>query len=252
MRTAATLIVMLASRLGYEALQPPADEPKGPQTPSGPSWSPKVEARLLAIGHEYKSWTRVSDHAHWSPLLCAAPQPNGVQWSDSKDEDTHGQKLYFLFAWRPNEYPGYYGFPSSAAAPEEPPAAESRPAPLAGVTQALVKQSWAPVEIDKTAVTQDKSRIEARGDHVFTTGEQKELFVMYKGELATPGADEGWVYATMNAEGTKVLSAGRLESCMECHTKAKYDRQFGLPWTRSPEWESEERRVRKPPAPAKK
>jgi hypothetical protein len=158
------------------------------------------------------------------------PTPDGVQWSASSDDETHGRKLYFLFAYKPETYPGYALAPGTAPQ-AEPPARP--PAELwSGVQQALVKQSWAPVEAALLKPGEDQSRLVAHDGKQYTTGEQKELFVMYKAEPDAPGTDNGWVYATMSADGTKVLTAGRIESCMECHTKAKTDRQFGLPWTR--------------------
>jgi hypothetical protein len=42
-------------------------------------------------------------------------------------------------------------------------------------------------------------------------------------------AHAGWVYGTVAPDGT-VTSAGRVASCMGCHTpSAKHERLFGLP-----------------------
>jgi hypothetical protein len=55
------------------------------------------------------------------------------------------------------------------------------------------------------------------------------LFIMTKLKPDAPGTDEGWVYGTVAPDGKTVTSAGRVESCMNCHRDAKHDRLFGFP-----------------------
>jgi len=208
-----------------------------------PALDPGVRATLLDIAYRYKSWDRVSDAANWAPELCRVPPPSGVLVSESMDKDTHGRKLYFLFA---KDGPAYsqlsYGIdrsiPAGASARSYTPI-DSDSAPNSPVGQVLVKESWHPVEIDPKSVPVNRNAAEDERNHpdtyafthsgkVFTTGEQGPLFIMYKVDPATPGTDEGWIYATMTADRTQVTSAGRVESCMACHTQTPKDRLFGF------------------------
>ena len=50
---------------------------------------------------------------------------------------------------------------------------------------------------------------------------------MMKLDPKTPGADDGWVYGTVSADGKTVTSAGRVASCMKCH-ETRPTRLFGL------------------------
>ena len=54
------------------------------------------------------------------------------------------------------------------------------------------------------------------------------LFIMYKAEPKTENTDAGWVYGTVSADGQTVTSAGRVQSCMQCHQDAPHGRLFGL------------------------
>ena len=56
------------------------------------------------------------------------------------------------------------------------------------------------------------------GDRVFKATKQADLFIMLKLDSKTPETDEGWVYATTTPDGQRVTAAGRIESCMNCHT----------------------------------
>lgn len=180
------------------------------------------DATLLDIAREYPHWHRVSDSANFAPTDCRIPAPAGVLRSRSGDEDTHGRKLYFLFAKVPHDY-RFLADPSP-------------------VGQAIVKQSWAAVEVpaasvpklertgpmDRAVPAEYRAETRADGEHWFRTGEQRELFVMLKLDPSTPGTDRGWVYATLAADGSRVLGSGRLESCMKCHTEDTSDRLFGM------------------------
>jgi hypothetical protein len=65
--------------------------------------------------------------------------------------------------------------------------------------------------------------------HWLATGEPRGLYVMKKlGGGDVPGTDAGWIYGTINPDGT-VTSAGRVASCMGCHEAATHERLFGLP-----------------------
>lgn len=194
---------------------------------------------LLKVAAEYKTWGRVDDEMRWAPELCRRPNPGLAHLSASKDEQTHGKKLYSLFARQRQDY--------FALTKEK----------SVSVGQAIVKQSWLPEEItdpkEKPGKRIDFQRIVHsptvnsegkahprsyeddhfypyawKGDKVFKATKQADLFIMMKFEPKTPGTDAGWVYATVTPDGKKVTAAGKIDSCMKCHQEAKSDRLFGL------------------------
>jgi hypothetical protein len=210
-----------------------ADSPR-PVEPENP-----FHKDLLKVAAEYKTWGRVDDEMRWAPGLCRAPQPGRAHVSASNDQQTHGQKLYSLFARHHQDY--FYLAKGKTAV----------------VGQVLVKQSWVPEEITNPKEKPEKRldyakvihtpianpdprrpRFDHEGDHfypyvwkgdkVFKATKQADLFIMMKLDPKTPGTDTGWVYATVTPDGKKVTSAGALASCMKCHREAKSDRLFGL------------------------
>jgi len=152
---------------------------------------------LLAIAAGYEQYGKVDDYARWSPALCIMPPPPRARLSTSKDSSTHGKKVYFLFAKNRNEY-----FNNETSK----------------VGQVVVKESWYP-SADGTA--------QAAAQPI-ASDKKMGLFIMMKLAPKTPGTDNGWVYGTVTADGKTVTSAGRVQSCMECHSPAPYDRLFGL------------------------
>jgi len=190
---------------------------------------------LLQAVAEYKTWGRVDDESRWAPLDCRAPNPGRVAMSASKDDETHGKKLYSLFA---KDRMGY---------------ATLREGGAVAVGQIVVKQAWVPEEVTdsnqmpgkgtefgKTVRTpaagpgtspgegDDRFYPYVRvGEKVFKAAKPADLFVMMKLAPETPGTDGGWVYGTLTADGKTITAAGRIEACMKCHAEAKYDRLFG-------------------------
>lgn len=245
----AALIVAAWLSLATQPAAQPADpaKPTRPGTPASPAPAETARAegpfdkQLLAIAADYTRWPRVSDKANWAPAMCRIPAPTGVQRSVSGDAETHGKKLYFVFARDSAAYTemssyGTHDYPGTSK-PESKPC--SNP-----VGQSLVKQSFAPVPVkaadvpkpapDNSAVVQrelpeDYARDE-KGD-IFKAGEARELFIMTKVDPKTEGTDQGWVYAVLSADGKKVISAGAIESCMECHKQTNRDRLYGSPWS---------------------
>jgi hypothetical protein len=194
-----------------------------PAPPAGP-----FDDRLRQIAKDYLAWSRVDDEARWAPELCRLPRPAEARESASDDAKTHGKKLYSLFAKDRKAY---------IASGREP----------SPVGQVIVKQSWVPLEVpDDGQSLAEKGVYKGRGknaDHfvpfvrkdgkLFKADKQADLFIMLKVDPATENTDGGWIYGTVAADGTKVTSSGRVESCMRCHVKAANDRLFGLPgWTR--------------------
>ena len=191
-----------------------------------PEADPPFHAELLRAAREYPAWGRVDDEMRFAPFYCREPDPAVARFSASPDADTHGRKLYFLFAKNRVEYI----LPT---------------APAARVGQVLVKEAWLPEEvagmkpgdIDREKVVRTHTGDEldrfypyaTKGGKVFKASHRAGLFIMLKLDPTTPGTDDGWVYGTLTADGTAVTSAGKVESCMGCHRDAKCDRLFGLP-----------------------
>jgi len=190
-------------------------------------------ARLLEIARSYEPFGRVDDQSRWAPYYCRMPSPAAARFSASGDKNTHGLKLYSLFARDQRAYQ-----------------ALSKTGQPAG--QVLVKQSWVPepvkdaVQVLRPVVRQvrvsagdakrparlvrDTFLPYARKDgRWYKAARQADLFIMYKLDPATAGTDNGWVYGTVTADGKQVTSAGKVASCMKCHQKATSDRLFGLP-----------------------
>src|SRR5262245_55857183 len=75
-----------------------ADEPKKETDAAIPAaMKPHVE-KLLEVAKTYERFGRVDDEVRWAPFFCRMPQPGRAQFSTSKDDDTHGRKLYSIFA----------------------------------------------------------------------------------------------------------------------------------------------------------
>ena len=219
----------LAGCLAREpAASPGMLQPQRPGTTADSKRDDPLAAAVLAAARDYKAWTRVSDQAHWAPQLCRPPATEGAQFSDSKDQDTHGKKLYFLYAKLADSYrlwPPKDGVP---------------------VGQSLVKESFVPVEVDPTTVPTTKDdlgqakhpaeyALAAIGGKAYKTGDPGPLFVMVKLDPKTPNTDEGWVYGAVKPDGRTVVNSGRIAACMQCHTKTAHDRLFGPVWAREKE-----------------
>jgi len=186
--------------------------------------SPPFHDQLREIAKTYKSYKPVDFDAKFAPFLCRVPipfkdyQPSEARFSASKDGETHGQKMYFLFAKQKDAYVKL--------------AVQTN---LVG--QIIIKESWIPEEAKEEDYKQyvakhtDRSGpipFARRGAKLYRTAKQAELFVMFKLDPQTPNTDNGWVYGTVTPDGKTVTSAGRVESCMSCHKDAKHDRLFGL------------------------
>jgi hypothetical protein len=212
------------------------DNPKGKTPPGVAGEANPFHDHLLKIARSYEGYGRLDEEAGWAPLLCAdigwepptvqPPSPTPPQFSAAGDSRTHGRKLYWLFVKNPSEYP-----PQEVTSP---------------VGQVVVKEAWLPEQVDDkaprkpvirkvrvgdgaTALEREESFIPylRRDGHFYHAAEKASLFIMFKLDPKTPGTDEGWVYGTVSADGKRVNSAGRVESCMRCHKDAPHDRLFG-------------------------
>lgn len=203
-----------------------------------PEAAKPFEMELLQIAKDYKVWGRVDDEMRFAPFLCRIPDPGRAHVSASQDAETHGQKLYSLFAKDRQSYLML---------------GEKK---IAAVGQVVVKESWLPeevkdvkpVRVDHKEVIRSKPEADVPaaykdakvfGDHfypyatkggkTFKATKPAGLFIMMKLDPKTPATDEGWVYGTVSADLKSVTAAGKIDSCMKCHQDAKYDRLFWFP-----------------------
>jgi hypothetical protein len=220
----------------------PANTSRAAATPSAsaaaPPISPRFEADLLAIAATYATLTR-ADGTWWAPEDCRAPIHPA--FSSTARSGDHAHKLYTLFV---KDYASYAAL--SGAAPPSPPAFVRHVSDLDAITQVIVKEAWTPVES-----TAWRERCAGRGmgsflaevtmeGKAYRACERAGLFVMYRPATGTESTDDGWVYGTVQFElrpdphagqsayVPRVAAAGRVESCMRCHTKAPHGRLFGL------------------------
>jgi hypothetical protein len=182
-------------------------------------------AQLKEIARTYPGYGYADyREAAWAPGLCRMPipyhdyLPGEARLSASKDTETHGQKLYFLFAKQRDAYVQFSG-------------------KMNPVGQVVVKESWTPKEATEEEYKgylavggqlREATPFARKNGKLYRTDQRNALFIMFKIAPETPGTDNGWVYGTVTADGKTVTSAGRVESCMGCHKAAKHDRLFGL------------------------
>ena len=151
------------------------------------------DPRIGQAASDYAEYGKVDDLARWAPYLCKRPDPPEPRLSASRDVETHGRKLYFLFAKDREAY--------RLASKQEPPTG-----------QVIVKDSGSPAP----GSTPDKP----------LAGEKGPLFLMIK--TGEADSDAGWIYATATPDGKTITASGKIASCMECHTAATRDRLFGV------------------------
>jgi hypothetical protein len=151
------------------------------------------DPRIQEAAREYTDYGKVDDLARWAPKLCKLPPPPEPRVSASRDFETHGRKLYYLFAKDREAYRLCRELPQP-------------------VGQVVVKESWAPAATSSYRCP--------------TAGEKGPLFMMIK--TGDPDSDAGWIYATATPDGSRITAWGKIASCMECHQGAKYDRLFGV------------------------
>ena len=157
-----------------------APEPAAPREP------------ILNAAKAYPSYSRVQDRLLWAPTFCRAPTPAPPRLSASRDDETHGRKLYHLYA-------KHFDLYRQSDSVDQP------------VGQVLVKESWIPA-----AGSTAKHPL---------AGEKGPLFMMIK--TGEAHSDAGWIYATLTPDGKTVTAAGKMATCMECH-ESKKDRLFGI------------------------
>jgi hypothetical protein len=198
---------------------------ESPSTLRSRSVHEDFDARLRQIALEYKNWTRVSDQAQWAPASCLPPRArSGIQMSASDAFGSHGRKLYYLFAQDWKGYMQATGLETKADTFGRNPAG-----------QAVVKESWFAEPVTGAMVPfagygmerQNSDTAKGADGQKYRAGAKGDLFIMFKVDPLTPGTDNGWVYGTTTPDGSVVTSVGRVQSCMNCHVQAPYDRLFG-------------------------
>lgn len=178
--------------------------------------NPVFHDALVTAVNDYLQYSMVNSVAFEAPAQCAAPTNDSPpRLSASEDDQTHGRKLYYLFAKDVTHY----------LSPNE------KPAP---VGQVLVKESWTSKPSNPEARNKRTHaagvRINPRakvGDKVFEIGQRTNLFVMLKMDPDTADTDQGWVYGVVDADSKQVSAAGKVASCMQCHQDTPNDRLFG-------------------------
>jgi len=188
------------------------------RTPSPPSaGDPELDKRLLEIAKEYSSYGIVDNKFSWVQTLCRPFEPP-ARLSASTDVETHGNKLYLLYARDWSAYVNGIGAGQPAG-------------------QVIVKEAWESHESDKQElggfrdIDDGSSSAETRpvraapvqkGDRWHYPTKRHALFIMVK-----DGA--GWKYGTVSGDGARVYQSGLIRTCASCHQKADPDSLFGLP-----------------------
>lgn len=231
--------------------------------PGIPSDEEKWKDRLKEIAGEYVKYGRVDSKYRWAPFDCMMPSgPPRMHFSQARDKETHGQKLYTIFAkdvqWDHARIPTYLP-PRILTADSKPKTLPEIKREPTAIGQVIVKEAWVPKAISREEFSKEVQKIQpdrttrnieekkggggvldygdqvrpyavARdGAHWFHAEKKAGLFIMMKLDPKTPGTDEGWVYGTVADDLKTVTSVGKVSSCMKCHQEAPHDRLFGYP-----------------------
>ena len=168
---------------------------------------------LLEIAANYKGYEKTDNRMRVAQVACAMPTlpKSEYRFSRSDDANSHGKKLYQMYAAKIDPITGSY-----------------TPGNLQTKTgQVIVKESWladAAKEDDYFSKT-----ISGANGQRFKPGAKGPLFAMFQVDAKDPRSDEGWVYGTLTPDGKTITGIGRIANCMACHQKAPHGRLFGLP-----------------------
>ena len=250
MRTAFVLVALLVIPSLCWSVTDPGTSPKSN------AW----EKELKDIAKNYTTFGRVDQLVRFGPEDCRMPPAPTARMSLSKDDSTHGQKLYTVFAKHKAWDEANFGRQQTYLPPLIM-GSDGKKRGQSQVGQVIVKEAWVPVEVSAEDVRVDpkstpfgltKKEIDpdrTKGERLGTVdygdglipyvynhknkkhykmGAKAGLFIMFKVDSATPETDEGWVYGTVTADGQKVTASGKIDSCMNCHQRAPHDRLFGL------------------------
>lgn len=221
-------LLILAPLLGMGCFTETKTDAPAEVTATNSAFRSVFDGQMLEIAKAYESYQLLIPNLNFVATDCrpiGSASDTSLYFSQSTDSQTHGRKMYVVFA---KDVPrGTYSYI---------PRAKSTP-----VGQAIVKEAWTPEEVpDDGKPMWQQPAIRRRSNqnfvpylrkdgHLYHAKEKSALFVMFKMDSKTPDTDEGWVYGTVTPDGKKVTSAGKVESCMKCHQEAPHDRLFGLP-----------------------
>ena len=205
-----------------------------------------LERDVLAVAASYQDWGGPVDfQLRFGPTLCMIP-PLESRYSESDPSGPHAEKLYFIHA---SDGASYAGVDYSKANEGGHLMLDSKSDPEARSpslpdfehewSQILVKEAFAPSPHDgKEAELKQPFGGSGQWNHTvqpaerdgeqYVPGDFVGLYLMLHTSKETPDTDEGWVYATVQADGA-VTAYGQIPSCIVCHRRAGPDRMFGLP-----------------------
>ncbi len=204
-----------------------------------------IKEDAKAIAGSYEEWGGPVDfQLRFGPTLCSIP-PLEPRFSASAPGGPHAEKLYLVHASDATSYAGVdyssegqggHLMPSNYPRGDEDAWGEVlslRRPPIQGLSreweQILVKEAFVPVRAAEAQKDSFRGILPApRAGEEWVPGARGGLYLMLRTTRATPGTDEGWVYATIRADG-EVTAYGQIQSCVACHRRAGPDRMFGLP-----------------------
>jgi hypothetical protein len=200
-------------------------QPSSHAVKAPPHLTPEEEAKFLEIATSYTQWGRVDERLGLSPLDCqafsVADSARPAQVRESQAMSEHGQKLYYLFAKKKQDYLDL----AQALRPNH-----------AG--QIIVKEAWTALEIEAPtppssntvylSLPQPIPYIIIKDGKALQADKPASLFIMRYVGAAQPNTDNGWWYATVSPDKKTVTASGIIASCQGCHSKAKYQGLFGL------------------------
>jgi len=165
---------------------------------------PTLEELALAIASDFPSWGPIDGMVRVAPALCRVPP--SVYQASAAERGPHARKLYRLHARDPHAYLGV-----ESGAPQ--------------TGQVIVKQAFTPVSYEMPGPGKLPSDIVKIGSDLVRPGSVAGLFIMMRTDEGV--GEEAWRYATVDTAGI-VTAAGRIASCIGCHTDAPYAGLFGL------------------------
>jgi hypothetical protein len=204
-----------------------------------------IEEDARAIAASYKDWGGPVDfQLRFGPTLCFIPRVE-PRFSESAPGSPHAEKLYLVHASDAKSYAGVdyssegqggHLMPSNFPQGDDDAWIEElslRRPPVPELSreweQILVKEAFVPIRWADAHKGSSRGVLPARkGGEEWMPGARGGLYLMLRTARATPGTDEGWVYATVRADG-EVTAYGQIPSCVACHRRAGPDRMFGLP-----------------------
>lgn len=193
-----------------------------------PTKSSEFKTHLLEIAKNYESYGRFDKRMNWAPRMCAPVKRSSLDYSSSDDPDTHGGKLYSVFAFPRAVFASGALSSGMRIAPGQIVVKEawfSRELPEhAGTLPSLIRhvKSW-----DGTTVRDEYVPYARKNGRLYAAAAKAALFILFKLDPTTPDTDEGWVYGTVTADSKSISSVGKLQACMSCHDTAPYDHLFG-------------------------